>query len=294
MLKHDYVRDIVPKSFIVSQWSQINKIVKLFDNDTEDEEASITSCLERALENLISIKDLVGDQPEFEYKNVVDVIADQIVQMLRHGKNRKYSNNTILIAYMIYLQSSKAYEIIRYKNILILPHTSTLKKITVCQDIGADNFESNNKYLKKIIANIRPIDKLVVLEIDEICLDCRLVYKAKSLIGAAENKDDMAKTLNAFLVNSCFGNGLKDIVRLVPTTNPSGFDLKRYTWSVIDQLQALNLKFVAIVTDNNKLNRKMFTLFDTSFKFDNPMYLGQTIKCLFDTVHILKTLEIIG
>lgn len=44
---------------LVSQWSQINKIVNIFDNDTEDE--SITSYLERIC---------IGTGPDFPIKSI--------------------------------------------------------------------------------------------------------------------------------------------------------------------------------------------------------------------------------
>lgn len=96
-----------------------------------------------------------------------------------YRKNESIVNNTKLIAaFIIYLQSSKVHELIRTKNILILPHSKTLLKLSSYQNVDPSNPTSSMKYLSKIVKNLTKIEKYVVLQIDEIYCKPEIRFRA--------------------------------------------------------------------------------------------------------------------
>lgn len=65
---------------------------------------------------------------------------------------------------------------------------------------------------------------MVLLLIDEIYLTAWLDYRSKSIIGAASNKDELAKTVLTFMISSGFGV-FEKVVKLLPVNNIRGNDM---------------------------------------------------------------------
>lgn len=61
---------------------------------------------------------------------------------------------------------------------------------------------------------------------------------------------------------------------------------------MIKFVQSLGFKVVGIVTDNNKINQTMYSLFSKDdIVFENPDFPNDYIYMLYDTVHILKNIR---
>lgn len=107
---HKYIIQPTSKLYL---FSQVDKLIAKCDDCDNFEEC--------ALELLTEAQSIITEcQPDFEYDNLIEVLHDQLILLTQ--KNRKYSINTILYAYSIYLQSSSCYELIRDEKILILPN----------------------------------------------------------------------------------------------------------------------------------------------------------------------------
>lgn len=102
----------------------------------------------------------------FKFLDNLNGTIDQLVLFV--SKKKKYTTATILQAFNIYLYSATAYEIIRNNNILILPHKSTLKRISANLNINAENQKSNLNYLNTVVENLNPVEKYINLQVDEI------------------------------------------------------------------------------------------------------------------------------
>lgn len=214
------------------------------------------------------------------------VICDQLKQITLPKKC--YSQNEILNAFLIYSYSSSTYNVIRDNNILMLPHTRTLQKISSFQNISVQDDVSNFKYLKLIASKLNDQEKIINIQIDEMYTKKHITYSGKNVYGFAENSADVSKTILGYMINSVYGH-MKEIVALIPISNIDGESLYTYTKNIIKKLQLIGFKVLCITTDNHKINRKCFDLFKPdSTSFENPDYPGEKIFMSFDTVHLKK------
>lgn len=191
LLESNFYRGLIQSDSILGYFSEIQLLTKKCDEGIPD---SIEIILECALNLIKGAQRFISEsQLDFDYENVIAVMADQL--MLLTQKKRKYSTDSILYAYSIYLQSKACYTLIRDEKMLILPHINTLTSITRFQDVSAGNEASNINYFKKIVSNLTDIEKVVTLQIDEIYCAAQINFKASSLTGFAENMDAVAKTV---------------------------------------------------------------------------------------------------
>ena len=86
-----------------------------------------------------------------------------------------------------------------------------------------------------------------------------------------------------------------DVVSLVPVQKMTAHDLYTITQEVIKNVVTLCYRSVAIISDNNIINRKMFIELSGSDSLMpnivNPVYKIDRIYLLFDTVHLLKCIR---
>lgn len=205
-------------------------------------------------------------------------------------QKQNYSTNAILNAFFIFSYSSSVYNIIRDNNILILPHESTLKKISAYQNISVNDDLSNFKYLTMICNKLNEQEKIVNIQIDEMYAKKQVTYSGKNVYGFDENSAEVGKTILGFMINSVYGH-MKEIVSLIPVSKVDGEKLQIYTKNIIKKMQSIGFKVLCITTDNHKINRKCFGLFKpNSTHFENPDFPGEKIFMCFDTVHLKKNI----
>lgn len=258
LLDHSFYRDIIPGRQCLKLFSELNLILEKCENADESKKSSgndpVKKFLLYALSNIGEAKRLIENGADFKFDNCINIIHDQLLQLT--GNRRKYSLNTILYSYIIYIQSSKAYELIRENGILILPCKSTLKKMIRYQNVDPNDSSSNVSYLKKIAANLTEKEKYVVVQIDEIYSSPQVTYW-NELIGFAENRDEVATTVLGVLVSSCFGQ-MKEIVNLIPMKDATGQDLRRYAVDVIDSLQEIGIDLFSYLQNSSDFMKIIF------------------------------------
>lgn len=236
LLDYDFYKDLMPRHQSLNLFSELNSIIDrcdVCDGQCVDEKSLISKFLKNALRDISEVKDRMKD--DFEFANCITLIHDQLLMLTK--KKRRYDVKTILYAYMIYIQSSKTYTMIRESGILILPSIPTLSKITRYQNVDPNDSNSNISYLKKMVANLTEEEKYVVIQMDEIYTNSEVSYWHR-LNGFAENVDEVATTVLGVMVSSCFGK-MKEIVNLIPMKDGTGQDLTRYALNIIDSLQLI-------------------------------------------------------
>lgn len=239
------MKEVIPRRQRLNLFSELNKILdkcdSLGDIETNDDKATVKMYLKYALDNITEAKRFIENISDFKYVNCVNILHDQLIQLTEN--RRRYSVNTILCAYTMYIQSPKTYELIREYAILLLPSKQTLQTLARFQDVDPSSKSSTMSYLKKIFSNLtNEKEKFVIVQIDEIYSNPQVIYW-KKLTGFAENTDEVATTVLGVLVSSCFGR-MKEIVNLIPLKDATGKDLHKYTMNIIDSLQSIGKKEV--------------------------------------------------
>lgn len=213
--------DIVDKHYNITSYSQINHILTKFSKIE-----NFTAYLQTAVKFLDRAKTISENYNVFQYTNQLNFILDQLNLMCLTKK--RYTLNHLLVAFGIFMYSPTSYGVIRDHGFVILPHQQTIHKIKSCQNIGANSDESNEIYFQNIISKLQPKEKLIRIQIDENYCKVKSEYKAKNLVGYADNSPNMAKTILTFMINSIFGS-MKEVVKLVPVHNLNGKQQFDYT-----------------------------------------------------------------
>ena len=86
-----------------------------------------------------------------------------------------------------------------------------------------------------------------------------------------------------------------DVVSLVPVQKITTHDLTVMTQEVIQNVTRAGYRIVSVISDNNVVNRKMFTELSGTGRLvpyiQNPINVDERIYILFDTVHLLKCIR---
>jgi len=170
---------------------------------------------------------------------------------------------------------------------VVLPHPKYVCKL-------AGNSNSNNvDCLKQRIDGLNDDEKLINVLLDETHVKSAMSYKGGKVTGSASNSEEIADSLQAFMITS-LRSGYKDVVSLFPVKNITGLDLLKYTKDVLLMLRELGFKVITLISDNNRLNRKMFEQLCGGILISpvaNPVDTSSPIFLLFDTVHLFKCIR---
>ncbi|GBM88223.1 hypothetical protein AVEN_206343-1 [Araneus ventricosus] len=215
------------------------------------------------IENAIHlIKDAYSQQDDSDKTLFFSVIIEQLKLTL--SSKHIYSTEFLLLAAKFYFCYPAAYSFIRSSKILILPHPVYIKKLS--------NALKGPK---------------------EIYVNPGLNYKGGKLLGKAENANQQANTIQAFTITSLFSK-YKEIVALVPMKNQTADDLYCQTLKVLQMLNDCKYNVLCLISDNNRINRNMFTQMcqgNLVNCISNPVQPENKLFFLFDTVHLIKSVR---
>ena len=112
---------------------------------------------------------------------ILKFFIEQIDLAFSNKYSRKYSSDLLMMAYVIFATSPRAYERLVEKKILIFPSIKTLKKITLNLDskTGIDD----KQYLTLRFSKLNAFDRNVIMMIDEIYLAKRVEAFGGQLFG---------------------------------------------------------------------------------------------------------------
>ena len=235
--------------------------------------------LKRSLENL---DETDGD----EYRKISFVI-EQLQLLLTDKYARHYSPQLMIMSFRIRNASTAAYTALLNENVLCIPSTTTLEKVT--RRLNTSSGLDNSSYLKMRVSKLSEFERKVLLIIDEIYIAKRVEYSGGEIIGLTPD-GSVASTLLCFMVKSLISK-FQDIVAIFPMNRLTAEKQLECYNSVSDQLNSVALQVVAISVDNAATNRKFFvdclcggTL--TTSVVDSVT--GQPIYLIFDPVHDIK------
>ena len=285
---------IVPASMItdlvtgpIERMSQLVNLMARIKAYGEDSRSRSLQCsvqiavnvLKRSLENL---DETDGD----EYRKISFVI-EQLQLLVTDKYARHYSPQLMIMSFRIRSASNAAYTALLDENVLCMPSTSTLEKVT--RRLKTDSGLDNSSYLKMRVSKLSEFERKVVLIIDEIYIAKRVEYSGGEIIGLTPD-GSVASTLLCFMVKSLTSK-FQDIVAIFPMNKLTAEKQLECYNSVSVLLNSVSLHVVAISVDNAATNRKFFvdclcggTL--TTSVIDSVT--GQPIFLIFDPVHDIK------
>lgn len=278
------LRWILPEDRKLNRWSQIDNLLaryrftKQFPNDYGYYVEKAYTYIQKAIYYV---------EKDSENLTLLQLLSDQL--SLINKKRKMYSLSSTLFSLIIYCQSSSTYD--RLKDFLILPTKRHLQQISADLNVFPNNnITEENTYLSYLSSNLTDQEKVVCLLVDEIYIKTGLQYKAKNVTGYAENNaSEFAKTIQTFMISSPFGH-FKEVIRLVPVQKMTGNQLSDTTLETVNLIQKYNFKVLCIITDNNKVNQKMFSTLSENIHMDNPAYINEKIFLTYDFVHIFKNI----
>lgn len=189
-----------------------------------------------------------------------------------------------------------AYKFVRQSGELILPHPSTIQRITAKFNINpVDELKDDNflAYAKQRVKTLEKHELHVSLMIDEIHLKEYLDYKGGNIVGFAHNNLESANSVHVFMIQSLFSK-FKDVVFILPVKKITSDVLFIILKKIIVSLEEFGFKVVVIVTDNNSINRKCVANFNNpiaNYVYPHPCDSERPLFYCVDSVHIIKSVR---
>lgn len=279
----------------------LNKVLReakifLIDNGNERDNVNV----DRKAKLFLVLDILESVQSRYPEKSVViEFLKEQINLLTSATDNRlRYTCETSLFACLLNSISPHGYKFLRSSGKLILPSPRTLK--TICSSFNTDpRLEQNDVNFLRYAANkfklLDEYDKIVVLMLDEIHLKANFDYKGGNIVGGAFNTSgEKATSAHTFMINSLRSN-YKDVVHILPVHTISGENLHKIIKNVIEGLEKIGFEVLAIVTDNNALNKKAMSFFmeppTVSNEYPHPYNPAKPLFYIIDPVHNVKNIR---
>lgn len=286
------LNDILGKTKRCATWSVLLNVLEFVKNYNIPDINSGFKVITKIL------KELAKDPMYDENINKIKFICEQIE--LLNSKKIIYSTDTLIWASTIFFTFPGAYCLLQQSKILTLPSPRHLKRLLL--KVGSNTSgieESHINYLTEKRKLLNDKEKSVILMLDEIYVKSEVSYKSGKIEGFAlrstTNDDKMvATTIQAFMISSIFSH-YKDIVGLFPISTLKHNLLLELTLEVLKNLTNIGYQVIAIISDNNSVNKKMFDLLcggRMNTYFFNPFSdEEQKIFVFFDTVHLFKSIR---
>jgi hypothetical protein len=280
---------------VVKCWSelstQLSYVTGLVSDGGELSIADTVACVTRALENLCQRLNLDNNYTD-DVSCRLRFLTEQL--SLLFATNRRYSPDMLMFAFRLMCVSRAAFSMLRDRS-LILPHASYLRKLSSVFNVNGDLNEGGHvKYLREKCSVLQQHERHVISMLDEIHVNPKTTYKAGCLVGMASNSpDDEATTVQAFMICSLLSSN-KDVAALIPVQNLNAAYLKDCTVKVIRMLESCGFLVLCLISDNNSVNRNMFTdLCGDELKpsVTHPCSSDRKLFFLFDSVHLLKCIR---
>lgn len=282
---------------IPSTINELHVLEELLTNlrkcDTE-ESASSPDRVIFLLQLVISILTFLQEESP-KYLNTLKVICEQLHLMTL--KKMDYSAEFMIFASLLHNCSPQGYKFLRSTGYFILPSYSTVRRLTLTQNLSPAAEQHNNNflmYIKNKFKFLSPSDKHVTLMIDEIHIKPYFDYKGGSIVGSAFNSNDAAKSAFVFMLNSLCSK-YKDVVHVMPTKSMTAANLYAYIKKVLIGLEEIGFRVICVLTDNNAINGKAMSHFTVppklSIVYPHPADSSRPLFFMFDSVHLLKCIR---
>jgi hypothetical protein len=244
----------------LSRWSQLPAICTHLKNAVSS--PKVLTFHERAEMVVNNLKELIRSNDSDENSRIISSLKFQLEQIqLLLAAQKRYTPDCLLFAFYVFFLSPATYNYLR-ETFFTLPHPSYLRVLSSCFSSSQMMIDdvSHLAYLKQKCSLLTEDERLCVLMLDEIYVSPKVSYKGGSLNGFAENdSSDLVKatTVQAFMISSVLSKH-KDVAALVPVTNMDATFLHSCTMKVLELTEKAGFRIVALISDNNRVNRNMF------------------------------------
>ncbi|KFM76813.1 Transposable element P transposase, partial [Stegodyphus mimosarum] len=197
---------------------------------------------------------------------------------------------------MFYLLSPQAYKFVRQSGNLILPHPSTIHKISSKLNVNPQKEADDMLFLayaKQKACYLKEHELYVSLMMDEIHIRPFLDYKSGDIVGIGQEVDNLASSAHVFMIQSILCS-FKDVVHILPSKKMTAEVLFTVLKKVIVGLEGIGFKVIVVVSDNNSINRRCISLFNnplSNFVFPHPVDATRPLFYAVDPVHIIKSVR---
>lgn len=281
-----HYQDIVKGS--VNNLSQLTNLMALLKSwITDASQKPLTLCIDMAVNILKGcLKNLDHDSDEHRK---LSFGIEQLKLLSTSKYSRSYSPELTIMCYMVYAANSAAYSVLVNENVMCLPSTCTLKKVT--RRVNSSSGLDNSSYLKLRMSKLGEFERTVILMIDEIYIAKRVEYSRGDVQGLTAD-GTVASTLLCFMIKSVAGK-YKDLVAMYPMaklTAAKQFDCYK---EVMTLLKNISFNVVAVSVDNATTNRKFFVDCLCAGNLRTNIIdsvTGQPLFLIFDPVHDFKNL----
>ncbi|GBO13031.1 hypothetical protein AVEN_40191-1 [Araneus ventricosus] len=278
------------KQLKVIRYSQIENLFAYLENkENISEEVSLVNIL-NDLKLFLTEKNEGEDQLNFAVKFYYEQL-----KLLILSRPLRYSPFMLSWAFSIFTKSSSVYNELRSSGIFILPSERYLRKISSTMSLTSskDGMEYR-KYLTEKCLKLCVAERTVNLLLDEIIIRPHISYHSNSLTGLSINKSlEKATSVQTFMISSVYSKN-KDVAALFPVKNLNSDELLDMTKKVISLIHGSGYKIRSIISDNNRINRNMFTSLcggELKSWILNSHIENEKIFILFDSVHIIKCIR---
>lgn len=210
------------------------------------------------------------------------IIFEQMLSMnsLVFIGEKKYSPDMVARAFEYFSLSRTLYS--RLRDDYELPSISLMTKLTS----KVRNVEDND-FLKFYFEKCSIFQRQVILLIDEIYVKPQLTYQGGNIFGKSVNlPNELAKTVLGIMICSLFG-GKQFLYKALPVTGLDANFQYDQTVQTIEKIKKCGGSVVAIICDNNKVNKKFFGMFNLR----NNWCTNDNIFLLYDFVHLIKSIR---
>jgi hypothetical protein len=231
----------------------------------------------------------VSDDYDPNVSSRLQFLREQISLLFK--SQMRYSAEVLIIAFRFFAISASVYRRLR-STVLSLPHVSYLKRLSSVFSLSGElNDSSHCEYLKQKAGLLQPHERHVILLLDEIYVAPKTSFKGGCLSGMAANSPlEQASTVQTFMLCSLLSPN-KDVAAMVPVKNLTAAYLRDCTQRVIRMLESAGYLVFCLISDNNRVNRNMFTeMCGGSLRpyVQHPCSADRKLFFLFDSVHLLK------
>lgn len=285
--------------FSCNSWTVLNdvlrsscKFISMPPQQTESDEFQYKSYLKAAQLSLKACHSIITNDNVIRPK--IQFLEEQIELILM--ESIRYTSRMLVWACVLCFNNPSGYIALRNSNVLTLPNKRYLD--TFKMKLGCDNSglsKQQSAYLKKKKQCLESNELYVNLLIDEVYVRPDVSYKAGKIEGMVVQNNELkaAETVQTFMISSIMSN-YKDVVGLFPQTHICAEDLYHLIMDILQLLTSIGFRIVAIISDNNRVNRKMFELLcagSIKQSVQNPFNKEETIFLLFDSVHLFKSIR---
>ena len=250
---------------VLERWSQLESMLSHYRNYSSKQfDSGPNAIIDKACDMLTALCE--SECEDNINLSCVSFCVEQLQLSAAAACRRRYSSDMMRLAFLLHNRSSACYRILYDLRKLILPHPSSLHKLSAVFNVnpGVEG-EDHAKYLKFRASQLTEKQRYVVLQLDEIHMNASLEFKSGCITGAAINAEQtLAHSVQGFMISSMFGS-TKEVVALCPVKDLNSTDLLVMLNKVLHLVQANGFVVVCIIADKSIVYNFVFFVSESPF-----------------------------